>query len=44
VIGFKRSPVIDFSALYLRAADIRQKLNLPARSWVDGLKAWMLQT
>ena len=44
VIGFKRSPVIDFSALYLRAASIRQKTNMPAKTWVNGLKEWMSET
>ena len=44
VIGFKQAPSIDFSALYLRAAAIRQKVNLPAKSWVNGLKEWMKET
>jgi spermidine synthase len=41
VIAFKQSPQIDFSVLYERAGQIRQRLNLPARRWVDGLKEWM---
>lgn len=41
VLAFKRAPVIDFSELYLRAAALRTRLNLPARGWVTGLKAWM---
>lgn len=41
VIAFKRAPYMDFGALYARAAQIRRKTNLPSRSWVDGLKAWM---
>jgi spermidine synthase len=41
VIAFKQSPQIDFGVLYERAGEIRQRLNLPARSWVDGLKEWM---
>jgi len=40
-IAFKRAPVIDFSALYERASAIRIKMNLPAKSWVNGLKMWM---
>jgi spermidine synthase len=42
VLAFKRAPVIDFSTLYERAAVIRRTMNLPAKSWVNGLKAWML--
>ena len=41
VIAFKRSPQLDFSTLYERAGEIRRRLNLPARDWVDGLKEWM---
>ncbi len=42
VIAFKRAPSLDFSQLYERAAALKRQLNLPAKSWVDGLKAWML--
>jgi spermidine synthase len=42
VIGFKQSPVLDFSVLYERAGAIKKSLNLPAKSWVNGLKGWML--
>jgi spermidine synthase len=42
-IAFKRAPQIDFSILYARAAEIRLKMNLPAKSWVTGLKTWMLE-
>lgn len=42
VIAFKQSPVLDFSALYERAGAIKNRLNLPAKSWVNGLKGWML--
>jgi spermidine synthase len=42
VIGFKRSPSIDFAALHQRAAAIRLQTNLPAKTWVNGLKEWML--
>ena len=41
VLAFKRAPVLDFSELYQRAAEIRQQLNLPAKNWVNGLKSWM---
>lgn len=41
VIAFKFAPFIDFSALYADASQIRRKTSLPARSWADGLKAWM---
>jgi spermidine synthase len=42
VLAFKRSPVLDFSVLYERAGAIKKSLNLPAKSWVNGLKGWML--
>ena len=42
VIAFKQAPVLDFSVLYERAGAIRRRLNLPAKSWVNGLKSWML--
>ncbi|MGB7479151.1 MAG: methyltransferase domain-containing protein [Burkholderiaceae bacterium] len=42
-IAFKRAPEIDFATLYRRAAAIRRALNLPAQTWVDGLKRWMRQ-
>ncbi|RJG24182.1 spermidine synthase [Massilia cavernae] len=41
VIAFKDAPQIDFSVLYDRAADIRRRMNLPAKTWVNGLKSWM---
>ena len=41
VIAFKCAPQLDFSTLYERAGEIRRRLNLPARDWVDGLKEWM---
>ena len=40
-IAFSQSPVIDFKVLHERAATIRKHCNLPAKSWVTGLKAWM---
>jgi spermidine synthase len=42
VIAFKRSPQLDFSVLYERAGAIKKAMNLPAKSWVNGLKGWML--
>lgn len=42
VIAFKRAPVLDFSVLYERAGAIKKAYNLPAKSWVNGLKGWML--
>jgi spermidine synthase len=41
VVAFKNAPQIDFSVLYERAADIKRRMNLPAKDWVDGLKDWM---
>lgn len=40
-IAFKRAAEIEFSVLYERASVIRRKMNLPAKSWVNGLKIWM---
>jgi spermidine synthase len=42
VIAFKHAPSLDFSVLYERAGEIKKTLNLPAKSWVNGLKGWML--
>ena len=41
VLAFKKSPELDFSLLYERAAAIKTRMNLPAKSWVAGLKEWM---
>ena len=41
VVAFKHAPQIDFSVLYERAGGIKNRLNLRAKAWVDGLKAWM---
>jgi hypothetical protein len=27
--------------LYERAGEIKRRLNLPAKKWVEGLKEWM---
>jgi spermidine synthase len=43
VIAFKRAPELDFTTLYERAVLIKKKMKLPAQSWVDGLKEWMLE-
>ncbi|HAT29637.1 MAG TPA: spermidine synthase [Janthinobacterium sp.] len=42
VLAFKKSPLLDFSELFARAAAIKSRMNLPAKGWVTGLKAWML--
>lgn len=44
VIAFKNAPAIDFSTLHQRASAIRHKTGMSAKSWVTGLKAWMLET
>ncbi len=41
VIAFKDAPQLDFSTLYERAGEIKRRLNLPAKKWVEGLKEWM---
>ncbi len=41
VIAFKNAPQLDFSTLYERAGEIKRRLNLPAKKWVEGLKEWM---
>ena len=41
VLAFKRAPQIDFSVLYERAGEIKRRMNLPAKNWVNGLKSWM---
>ncbi|WP_036172165.1 fused MFS/spermidine synthase [Massilia sp. 9096] len=41
VIAFKEAPQIDFAVLYERAAEIKRRYNLPAKTWVNGLKEWM---
>ncbi|CAM5406294.1 Spermidine synthase OS=Eoetvoesiella caeni OX=645616 GN=DFR37_11510 PE=4 SV=1 [Eoetvoesiella caeni] len=40
-IAFKQTPSIDFELLYARAGQICATLGLPAKTWVDGLYAWM---
>ena len=41
VLAFKEAPEIDFAVLYERAGEIKRRLNLPAKDWVNGLKEWM---
>ena len=43
VIAFKSAPELDFSTLDERAALIKKKMKLPAPTWVDGLREWMLE-
>ncbi|MEB0138175.1 MULTISPECIES: spermidine synthase [unclassified Undibacterium] len=38
-IAFKQKQSFDFSALYARADEIKSATKLPAKSWVNGLKA-----
>ena len=37
---FNAPPELDFARLYHNAATIRASTRLPARSWVNGIKAW----
>lgn len=39
-IAFNATPALDIAALYERAADITAATRLPAKSWVNGIKAW----
>lgn len=41
-IAFKTAPQLDFTQLYERASRIAEATKLPAKSWVNGLKAWQL--
>ncbi|HJV53044.1 MAG TPA: spermidine synthase [Noviherbaspirillum sp.] len=41
-IAFKAPSQLDFPFLYERAAEIAEATRLPAKSWVNGLKAWHL--
>ncbi|RXZ38449.1 spermidine synthase [Oxalobacteraceae bacterium CAVE-383] len=38
-IAFKNPPTLDFAALHERAAEIVAATKLPAKSWVNGIKA-----
>ncbi|MDB5839600.1 MAG: spermidine synthase [Herminiimonas sp.] len=39
-IGFRTAPELDFPTLYELAARITETTGLPAKSWVNGIKAW----
>jgi spermidine synthase len=39
-LAFRTAPQLDFTALYQRASELHEKTKLPAKSWVNGLKAW----
>ena len=41
VLAFKNAPQLDFSLLYERATELKQRHNLQAKRWVDGLREWM---
>jgi spermidine synthase len=41
-IAFKSAPELDFPLLYERAGHIAGTTKLPAKSWVNGIKAWQL--
>ena len=41
VLAFGEAPALDFAELYERAGEIKRRLNLPAKNWVNGLKEWM---
>lgn len=42
-IAFNTTPTLDIAALYERAAEITAATKLPAKSWVNGIKAWQAQ-
>ena len=42
-IAFNKTPELDIAALYERAAQITATTKLPAKSWVNGIKAWQAQ-
>lgn len=42
-IAFNTPPQLDMPALYERAAQITAATKLPAKSWVNGIKAWQAQ-
>lgn len=39
-LGFNKRPELDYEALYERADQIKTATRLPAKSWVNGIKAW----
>jgi spermidine synthase len=42
-IAFNATPEIDIPALYERAAQITAATRMPAKPWVNGIKAWQSQ-
>lgn len=40
-LGFNKRPELDYEALYECADQITTATKLPAKSWVNGIKAWM---
>lgn len=42
-LAFKTAPKLDFPVLYEQAARITAMTKLPAKAWVNGLKAWQSQ-
>jgi spermidine synthase len=42
-IAFNKTPEIDIAALHERAAQITAATKMPAKSWVNGIKAWQTQ-
>jgi spermidine synthase len=42
-IAFNKTPELDIAALHERAAQITAATKMPAKSWVNGIKAWQTQ-
>lgn len=42
-IAFNTPPQLDIPALYKRAQQITEQTRMPAKSWVNGIKAWLAQ-
>ncbi|WP_293779508.1 spermidine synthase [uncultured Oxalicibacterium sp.] len=42
-IAFNTPPNLDIPALYERARQITEQTKMPAKSWVNGIKAWLAQ-
>jgi len=43
-VGFNTRPELDYEALYARAGEIATATRLPAKAWVNGIKAWRTAT
>ncbi len=39
-LAFNTKPILNFDALYERAKEITDETKLPAKTWVNGIKAW----